>query len=72
MEEVSNSQVVDNKIIRVVDILEQVEELNKMIELHKSNDNNSMLVQYQFMKREFIQELETLLLGQFQIKIQAA
>lgn len=67
-----NSQIVDEKIARVTDILEQVEGLNKMIELHKSDlGSSSMLAQYQYMRKEFIQELNTLL-QEYQLNVQAA
>lgn len=32
-----NAPILNEKIARVADIFEQVEELNKMIELHQSN-----------------------------------
>jgi len=66
-----NSQISNQKIIRVSDILEQIDELNKMIELNKNSENDSMLKQYQYMRDEFIQELRTIL-HEFQIKVQAA
>lgn len=67
-----SSQIVDEKIARVTDILEQVEGLNNMIELHKSDlGSSSMLVQYQYMRKEFIQELNTLL-QEYQLNVQAA
>ena len=63
----------NEKIVRVIDILEQVEELNKMIELHKNSnpESSSMLSQYEQMKATFVQELNTIL-KKFQINIQAA
>lgn len=65
-------QVQDKNIIRITDILEQVKELNKMIELHKSSDgSSSMLSQYEYMKNEFVEELKPLL-QDFQITIHAA
>ncbi len=50
------------QIIRVSDILEQIESLNKMIELHqKESSNNSMLSQYEYLKNEFVKELAQIL-----------
>jgi len=65
------SQISNQKIARVTDILEQIEELNKMIDLNKDSENNSMLSQYEFMKTKFIEELKVIL-QEFQIKVQAA
>ncbi len=67
-----NIQIQDKKIIRITDLLEQIKELNKMIVLHKGDaGNTSMLSQYEYMKSEFVEELNTLL-KDFQITIQAA
>ena len=67
-----NPQIEDKRIARVSDILEQVEELNKMIALHKGKlGSSSMLSQYEYMKNEFTQELYTILQS-FQITLQAA
>ena len=59
----TNSSVsLDDKIARVADILEQIENLNKVIHFHQTNDgNNSTINQYQYMKRKFIKELSGLL-----------
>ena len=66
------SQISNQKIARVTDILEQIEELNKMIELNKDDSkDNSMLSQYQFMRNEFVEKLKYIL-NDFHIKIQAA
>ncbi|MEZ4884349.1 MAG: hypothetical protein R3E32_06370 [Chitinophagales bacterium] len=67
-----NPQIIDEKIVRVTDILEQVDELNKMIELHKGKlGNPSMLSQYEYMKNEFVKELNNILQS-FQLQLQAA
>ena len=58
-------------IIRVSEILEQVAELNKMIEVHKNNSDGSMLTQYQAMKKDFVDELNSLL-KTFELGIKAA
>ena len=62
----------DEKIIRVVDILEQIKNLNAMIELQKRNKfSDSGLRQYQYMRSEFIKELSEIL-ANYQIQIKAA
>lgn len=67
-----NVQIQDEKIVRITDVFEQIKELNKMIVLHKSDAGNaSMLSQYEYMKSNFVDELNTLL-KDFQITIQAA
>ena len=45
------------KGVDISDILEQIDRLNKMIELHSRDENNSMIEQYQFMKKEFTSKL---------------
>jgi len=61
----------DKNIIRITDILEQIKELNKMIDLHKGDaGSSSMLSQYEYMRSEFLEELKPLLQG-FQIIIEA-
>lgn len=67
----SNSNIVNDKIVRVSDILEQIDELNKIIKIHQDNSDNSMLKQYEFMKNEFVVELNQIL-SEFQISIKAA
>ena len=44
----NDKQAVNKKITRVGDILELIEKLNKMIDLHRNqSSNNSMLAQYE-------------------------
>ncbi|MEZ4887113.1 MAG: hypothetical protein R3E32_20450 [Chitinophagales bacterium] len=67
-----NPKIEDGRIARVSDIPEQIEELNKMIALHKGKlGSSSMLSQYEYMKSEFTQELH-IILQSFQITLQAA
>jgi len=57
-----NSVLIDNNLARVLDILEQVKELNKMIELHKNQSSDRFMVnQYQDMKDRFLEELKEIL-----------
>ena len=67
----SNSNIVNDKIVRVSDILEQIDELNKMIKVHQDNSETSMLEQYEYMKKEFLNELNSILTD-FQLTIKAA
>lgn len=52
-----DTELMTDKIVRVSDILEQIDELNRMIKLHKGNSNTSMLKQYEYMKDQFLEEL---------------
>ena len=66
------TQIQDKNIIRITDILEQIKELNKMIDLHKGDTgSSSMLSQYEYMRNEFVEELKPLF-QDFQITIDAA
>jgi len=65
-------KIANKKIVRVADILEQIANLNQMINLHKQKDgNHSMLAQYKYMKNEFVQELNKILVD-FEIQLPAA
>jgi hypothetical protein len=57
-----NNVLLDKSLTRVLDILEQIKELNKMIDLHKNqSQDNFMFSQYQDMKNRFLKELKELL-----------
>ena len=50
------------KVARISDIIEQIEELNKMIDFHRSNQGDvSTISQYEYMRDEFIKELNDLM-----------
>jgi hypothetical protein len=59
------------QINKISDILEQVAKLNKMIHLHQQNEHKSMLEQYELMKQNFVDELNSILKA-FEISVQAA
>ena len=60
---------IDEKIVRVSDILEQIDKLNQMIDFHKNESGEaSMLSQYQEMRDEFLSELREIL-SKFKIEI---
>ncbi len=59
----------DKKASRVLDILDQVKKLNKMIDLHQNQSKDEMMVsQYQDMKDRFLLELKEIL-SDFQIEV---
>ena len=54
--------IMKENIVRITDILEQVENLNKMIDFHQTQSKeNSMMRQYLEMRNEFLIELKTLM-----------
>lgn len=54
--------LLDKNSARILDILEQVKKLNKMIDLHKSQSGDNFMVnQYQDMKNRFLEELKEIL-----------
>jgi len=64
-------QTKDKNILRITDILEQIKELNKMIDLHKGDaGSSSMLSKYEYLKSEYVKELKPLF-QDFQITIDA-
>ena len=54
--------LLNDKIARISDILEQIERLNEMVDFHKNkSDERSMLWQYEDMRQEFFRELAKLM-----------
>ena len=61
--------LVNDKIARISDILEQVERLNEMVDFHKSKSGEqSIMRQYEEMRQEFLEELAGLL-ADFRIEV---
>ena len=59
-----NNVKLDNDLARVVDLLEQIREVNKMIALHKNEGGStSMRRQYEDIKERFANELKEALAG---------
>lgn len=56
-----NTENIEQEILELSDILLQINDLNKMITLHKANENNFMLKQYQHRKEKCVSELNFLL-----------
>ena len=58
----SDNVLLDKDLARVLDILEQVKSLNKMIDMHKNQSKDEfMMNQYQDMKNRFLEELKVIL-----------
>jgi hypothetical protein len=64
-----NNLLVNDKIARISDILEQVERQDEMVDFHKNKSGEpSMMRQYEEMRQEFLEELAGLLAG-FRIEV---
>lgn len=55
----------DERILKVADILEQVQSVDEMIHLHrkKGDANDIMLLQYEYRRSNFLKELGIVLQG---------
>jgi hypothetical protein len=64
--------LISDKVLSVSNLLEQIDEVNKMIDLHRTRgeDGSFMLMQYENRKFRFVQELQEVLMDDFQVKIQ--
>ena len=52
----------EERVARISDIIEQVEELNKMIDFHRGHEGDeSTISQYEYMRNEFVEELNKLM-----------
>lgn len=60
MEEV---EILNDNILRVADLLEQIQDVNRMIEIHEGDDDLLMHGQYQHRKAQFLLELNKILEG---------
>lgn len=60
MEEI---EVQNDSILRVADLLEQIQDVNRMIDLHQGDDDLLMLRQYQYRRGLFLAELNQILEG---------
>ena len=58
----NDNVLLDKDMARVLDILEQVKSLNKMIDMHKHQSKDEFMIsQYQDMKNRFLEELKVIL-----------
>jgi len=56
------AMLIDQEMARVLDILEQVKKLNRMIEMHKNQSKDDFMArQYEDMKHRFLEELKDIL-----------
>ncbi len=54
----------EEKVARISDIIEQIEALNNMIDLHRGQQGDlSTITQYEHMRKDFIKELNELMGG---------
>lgn len=60
MEEI---EIQNDSILRVADLLEQIQDVNRMIDLHQGDDDLPMLRQYQYRRGLFLAELNQILEG---------
>ena len=60
-------EIADKRIIKLVNILQQIEDVDRQIELHKDDESKSMLNQYQYRRDRFLAKLGELL-EEFNIK----
>jgi len=59
---VTEQNLIDGELARVLEILEQVKELNKMIGLHQNQSKDSFMIsQYEDMKSRFLEDLKEIL-----------
>jgi hypothetical protein len=60
----------EDKKIRVLDILENIEKLNKLITLHDKETKSSLMVkQYDSLRQQFLEELKTIF-HDFQLNVE--
>ena len=53
----NNSVVIDERMLDIIDILEQIEDVNRMIELHKNGGDPFMQSQYEYRRSKFLIKL---------------
>jgi hypothetical protein len=56
------SELISEDILNFIDVLEQIKDVNRMIELHKNDEDDLMLNQFQYRKEKFLKELKEMLL----------
>jgi len=62
-------KILNEKIARVADLLEQISDVDRMIGIHKDDETGIMKSQYQRRRSQFLKELR-LLLGELNIQPQ--
>jgi len=61
-------EIKDEKILRVADLLEQIQDVNRMIELHREDEDSFMIDQYRYRRNKFVKELGEIL-EEFEINL---
>ena len=62
--------IANNKKIRVLDILDQIEQLDTLINVHTKETRSTLMVkQYQNMRQQFLYELKAILFD-FQLNVE--
>ena len=57
----SQKEIISEEIAQIIDILEQIKDVNRMIEVHQEDEDNLMIDQYRYRKEKFLKELRNLL-----------
>lgn len=60
-------ELVSKEIANVIDILEQLKEVKKMIEIHQNDEDNLMIDQYKYRREQLLRELKEELREEFDI-----
>jgi hypothetical protein len=50
--------VAEDKIAEVVNLLEQINKVNKMLDLHQDDEDEFMISEYQYQKKELMRQLK--------------
>ncbi len=62
--------IINDKKIRVVDILDHIEKLNVLIRMHNEETQSALMIkQYQNLRQQFLDELKTILFD-FQLNVE--
>lgn len=61
MNEMNEQELISEDIARMIDILEQIKDVNRMIELHQDDEDDLMIDQYKYRREKFLKELKELL-----------
>ncbi|MCB0595061.1 MAG: hypothetical protein H6557_06365 [Lewinellaceae bacterium] len=57
----NEQELISEDIARMIDILEQIKDVNRMIELHQDDEDDLMIDQYKYRREKFLKELKELL-----------
>lgn len=57
----NSKELVSKEIAQAIDILEQIEDVNRMISVHQTDQDDMMTNQYQYRKENLVKEFSNLL-----------